>query len=280
MKAKTHIFTVAVLAVLCTFVALAQTELRNSPGPSLLNHQDIALAGISQVYVVIVQIPLRHNDHSLFSHKLKAVIASKLKEAGIDVADSNVTDPNILKVLKRRFESIENLEWRRADIPELRVNMHALDIEEHNSRVFYIQTSLARNCFCEQTKCSIKADVWKSEPAIQIIAADRITEKVTEIVLHQTDAFITCWSAAGNIGNQPAGAKDIKTQSKPDSAGDKKAAVQQTAGANFVASKNSRVFHKPDCPFAELILPENLVTYKTRDDAMKAGKRPCKRCKP
>lgn len=48
--------------------------------------------------------------------------------------------------------------------------------------------------------------------------------------------------------------------------------------SDWVASKNSDVFHKSTCPFVALINQENVVTFPTRDSAVSAGHRPCKRC--
>ena len=48
----------------------------------------------------------------------------------------------------------------------------------------------------------------------------------------------------------------------------------------FVASRSSRVFHTSDCRWAKRIKPENLVVYNSKDEAIKAGKRPCKVCNP
>ncbi len=62
-------------------------------------------------------------------------------------------------------------------------------------------------------------------------------------------------------------------QTKPD-------ATSAVAGYRYVASKNSKVFHKPECRWATRIMPENLVGYSSKDEAIKAGKRPCKQCKP
>ncbi|OHB62068.1 MAG: hypothetical protein A2167_03565 [Planctomycetes bacterium RBG_13_46_10] len=47
-----------------------------------------------------------------------------------------------------------------------------------------------------------------------------------------------------------------------------------------VASKNSGIFHKPDCRWAKNISPSNLVNYGNRDEAIKDGKKPCGTCKP
>lgn len=283
MKTKTYALIVAAVVAFSTAAAIAQTELATfSDDMLLIAKPNAALADISQLYVVIVQTSPPPDNQSLFFHELKAGIGSKLKEAGIDVADAAVTDPNVTKVLKRRFESIENLEWRRADIPELRVNMHALDIEEHNSRVFSIQTSLAKKvCLSEQPKRHIKADVWKTDLTMKIILTEQMLQKVSDIIFEQTDAFITAYLIANNSNTLPAKANSTKPLSgKPDTPRDQRTQKQDTVEVNFVASKKSKVFHKPDCPFARRISPENLVTYKTRDEAINAGKRPCKRCKP
>ena len=50
--------------------------------------------------------------------------------------------------------------------------------------------------------------------------------------------------------------------------------------AAYVASVNREPFHKPSCRWAEKISDKNLQTFQTRDEAIKAGHRPCKVCKP
>jgi 2-keto-myo-inositol isomerase len=58
------------------------------------------------------------------------------------------------------------------------------------------------------------------------------------------------------------------------------AAKSAVAEYKFVASRSSRVFHKSDCRWAKRIKPDNLVVYNSKDEAIKAGKRPCKVCNP
>ena len=48
----------------------------------------------------------------------------------------------------------------------------------------------------------------------------------------------------------------------------------------YVASTKREPFHKPSCEWAKKISRTNLESYKTRDEAIKAGHRPCKVCKP
>jgi methylphosphotriester-DNA--protein-cysteine methyltransferase len=50
--------------------------------------------------------------------------------------------------------------------------------------------------------------------------------------------------------------------------------------AEFWASKKSNRYHYPDCKWAQRIKPENLVKFKTPEEAVKAGYKPCKVCKP
>ena len=48
----------------------------------------------------------------------------------------------------------------------------------------------------------------------------------------------------------------------------------------YVASVNSEVFHQPNCRYAQRIKQNNLVGFKSREDAVNSGRRPCKVCKP
>ena len=57
-------------------------------------------------------------------------------------------------------------------------------------------------------------------------------------------------------------------------------AASTTPEAGFIASKTSSVFHKSDCRWAQNISTDNLVSYRNRDEAVGAGKRPCKLCNP
>ncbi len=48
----------------------------------------------------------------------------------------------------------------------------------------------------------------------------------------------------------------------------------------YVASAIREPFHRPDCKWAHRISPANLQTFKTREEAIKAGHWPCKVCRP
>ena len=48
----------------------------------------------------------------------------------------------------------------------------------------------------------------------------------------------------------------------------------------YAASKKSEVFHYITCSYVSKIKPENLILFKTREQAIASGRRPCKKCKP
>jgi len=48
----------------------------------------------------------------------------------------------------------------------------------------------------------------------------------------------------------------------------------------YVASKNSNIFHKPDCKWVKKISPKNLIGFKSREEAIRSGRRACKNCRP
>lgn len=52
------------------------------------------------------------------------------------------------------------------------------------------------------------------------------------------------------------------------------------AKQEYWASAKSNKFHCPYCQWAKKISPANLIVFKSRDEALKAGYVPCKVCKP
>lgn len=53
-----------------------------------------------------------------------------------------------------------------------------------------------------------------------------------------------------------------------------------TSEAVYVASKNSKVFHRPGCRYAKIVTAENLVRFDSKGAAVQTGRRPCKTCNP
>jgi len=56
--------------------------------------------------------------------------------------------------------------------------------------------------------------------------------------------------------------------------------VAPAAPPALAGSTRSPVFHKASCPSLAAIVEANLVSYASREEAIKAGKRPCPKCQP
>lgn len=54
----------------------------------------------------------------------------------------------------------------------------------------------------------------------------------------------------------------------------------QEAEDGFIASRTSRVFHRPTCSHARRLDTTKAITFNTRAEAEQNGRRPCKTCKP
>ena len=78
--------------------------------------------------------------------------------------------------------------------------------------------------------------------------------------------WYTAWVNAGKP-KLPAGPIDVTDEPEPDK-------------PPYVASINSDVFHWRGCPYAQRIKKSNLIWFWRREEAIKSGRRPCKRCQP
>jgi len=153
-----------------------------------------------------------------------------------------------------------------------------LKLEDSRRYIFRVQTSLARAVYlAKDSSWSIKADVWKTKPVMQAASAQDTPPAVTNLVLQQVEAFICAYRVANSQPDRSADANDTSAVSVTTS---RPSIKQVMAEYEYVASKNSEVFHKPDCRWAKKISPKNLVSYKGREKAIEDGKRPCRTCKP
>jgi hypothetical protein len=160
---------------------------------------------------------------------------------------------------------------RSDDKPLLRVNVRIVDLDNDMS-VCFVQTCLTRIvCLPEDCSASFKAVVWETPPFVETLHRSALRTALEKIVSDQAKSF-----AHSYIMSNP------RLLSDADESRTSRGAVEQPeqAQSTFVASKNSQVFHKPGCPFAQKIASKNLVNYSSRDGAIAAGKRPCKSCNP
>ena len=258
MKAGKYCFILVVFAGILRFSSLCDAELLQSDQSGVIAQPNPALTGINAIFVAIDAQGIDPNNSAWIHEHLDWKLIDSLQKSDITVNPS----------MGGNFR----------DSATLRVTLNWLNLQSSQRRVFHSQISLERMVFLpRQPDLYFGADVWKSKPVMQAVLVEEMPDKVTDVVLEQVEAFIHTYLASNPPNKQPADANDIsivlKEQAKP-------IAKSTPAKYEYVASKNSQVFHKPGCRWAENISENNLVRYDSREEAIKAGKRPCKSCKP
>jgi hypothetical protein len=274
MKTKGYYLCLGVvIAVLCV-PALSLTELSPALSKPFFNGRlNPALTGIERLYV-------EFSSDTRVSHlaitdlqDIHQKVERRLEKANIKIISRPFLD-------SRPVSSLTDVQPSR--IAKLRIDTSTLRIEDSQQYVFRIQTLLVREVYLLGDRpLPLKADVWKAEPVMQAVSLKDMPAKVTNVVLGQVEGFIRAYEAAHSQGRRPSDAGRSETDSL--TAAEKQiepAAKPAEAGYKYVASRNSRVFHKPGCRSAKRIKPENLIGYNSREEVIKAGKRPCKVCNP
>lgn len=255
---KYHLILGVITGILCA-AALGQIESPRPDEPILVAPANPALAGIKQLDVVIAIRCADPNRISLDSKSLKAEVERRLDKAGIKI-----------------FVPKEGVSYKPVISSDLKVSIEVLNLPDSQQCVFRIQTLLSRPVrLDEQSGWLFKADVWTTEPVMQTGLLQDISGKVSEAALAQVDAFIQAYHITNSAGTRlsdanatlPKGLSEIPL-------------VKSAVEYKYVASKNSEVFHTSNCRLAKRILPENMTGYSSKEEAINAGKRPCKICKP
>jgi hypothetical protein len=263
MKIKTYYFILTIAAgFFCTAIPCRAEPALSEEKPLSINPPHPAFAGMDKLYLVVLQYSDWPDKDSHFFKQLEADIKEKLRRSGIEL--DIPTAANILT------------------IPELRIYINSLKLEDSQQCVFQIRMALARAvCLKDEQNPVFKADIWQSIPSMQAVPAENMTAEFSDAVLEQVEGFIKIYKATNPDGIKPTDAVVNETSSLINPAEQTEKEVNLTAAEfSYVASNSSNIFHKPDCRWAQNISKENLIKYKSREEAIKAGKRPCKTCNP
>ena len=230
--------------------------------PYLLCPANPVLAGLGKLSVAVLPPDAEPNKNGLVWKDLQAKVENKLNDSGIKTIA--VTTGELL------------------DIPELRVVVEMLKLENSRQYVFRVQTSLVAKVSLRKGPLQfIKADVWKVSPGLQVVSVENAADGLTRGVLKQIEAFINAYHVANTPAQSSSAPGTAETAESTAQKQQLNAPPRQTVTEyRYVASKNSKVFHKPQCGSARAIKSANIVGYNSTDEAIKAGKRACKRCKP
>ena len=262
MKIKTLYLILVIAAGFFCAAASDRIEPPSGAKPLLIDSPHPAFAGIDKLHIVIWRFGSMKEKDETFIKQLEADVKEKLRLAGIEL-DTKPAE-NILI------------------IPELRIYINVLSLQDSQQCVFRVRTALARAvCLKDEQNPVFKADLWQTLPAMQAATEQEMPDKVTNIVMEQVDAFISIYKATRITGIRSKDTGTSENVISENPAGQVEKDVNPAVPEyNYVASESSNIFHKPDCRWAQNISKENLIKYKSREEAVKAGKRPCKTCNP
>jgi len=234
-------------------------DLSPSADTTLLIATDRALAGVEQFRVDLVTQDAAQVEKLIDLPKLRAQIATRFDEAGIKHSDDEA-----------------------GMHPRLVVQIEGVPVPQCKQYVCRVQTSVSRVVTCPGPReLQIEAEVWRLRPMMKVAAASDAGKMITEAALMQVEAFIGTYKATRKLQDRAKAAEPNMPGSASVGQSDpSQQNLQAVSQFPFVASKSGLVFHRPDCRWAQNISDENRLGYKTRDEAMQSGKRPCKSCKP
>lgn len=259
MTARRYFLVMALLVGLWADRAIAQTKAIPAEPEALLIAGNEVLAGIEQLCAVMAAHETQLAGQLVDLPGLRAQVIERLTGAGI-----------------------AHIDCKTGLTPRLVVSIEAIAVADCGQYVYRVQTSLNRVVtFSNHRDLSVQAAVWRLRPTMKVVAQAQASEALAASVLTQVEAFIGAYQAAIRLrprsGDAEGGTSAAEAVSQQ---GDKVTADHPITRYSFVASKNSAVFHRPECRWAQSISERNLVGYKTRDEAIEAGKRPCKSCQP
>jgi hypothetical protein len=271
MKIRKIFLFVFIVAAIAAFSVQAQKEMpRHEDEPLLIDRINPTLEGIEEFYVLIEAHRSMPDEGGLDWKKLDARVKEKFEKENMKVTFIKDT-PNMVSILPQSMTG---------DLSALIVFVDLLRLEESQMYVYHIRTSLKKKAYLSKDDSSfIKVGVWETGREMEAVSFQDMPSKVTDVVFGQVDAFIRAYKTAN-----PANGKISDTENKIVMNVSEEQAESNvdnaTAGYSYVASRNSSVFHKSDCRWAQNISEDNRVTYSSREEAIKAGKRPCKLCNP
>jgi hypothetical protein len=279
MKARRVYSCALVLSFLVCSLAYSQlpAEVAEAAGPVV----NTGLTGVDEVYVRVVAD--RVTEINL--EQLESEIGRRLTENGLKVVPADVSaiddeqKQKIKEMMAEQGPAAKNLRIYSVRVPELIVRVSVLQGNESGPCVYHIQTSFAREVYLRGSRTRMKAEVWRIDVPIGIADADKCEAAIKAGATGQVDTFIAEWKRA-SANKMRVGAEEAGSDAATSVAEGENEQTGQTVQYEYVASKNSKVFHKRDCQAAARISSENLIGFKTRDEAIQSGRRPCKICNP
>ena len=223
-----------------------------------LNPRQASLRGANVMTVDLV-CSKGVKDTDLNQQDIRENIVQQLEQAGIKILPGQLwgTAPGRcrLKVLVKVYKPSD------------------LDTFIYNLKVYFVQTVALERI----PEAKIDAVTWELA-WLAHGSKNRLTEAVPTNLKIMTDNFIRDYNLANPQDSELSGNSESNIVPITSPQGQIRSGV--AARYRYVSSKNSKVFHSPQCRSVKRIKPENLVGYNSKEELIQAGKRPCKVCKP
>ena len=249
MNAKRTLIFSAVFFTLTYSSAMAATIIQT--GPHLENIDNISLT---------IEYPKKApvlKEH--YWDGLKAQFEQKLRKANLNVSSA---------------EKVSS----KTDV-RLIVRIELLKVPDANLFAVRLETVMARQMLLTTGSDQVFIiPIPLGGHGIRFVSEKDLSDVIENVASRHIDQFLRNYQATKSWqAKKAAQARPADTKPNPSTA-----TLDQTQKAKYayIASKSRKVFHKSDCRWAKRIKPENLVGYNSRNEAIKAGKRPCKICKP
>jgi hypothetical protein len=259
MKGETMVVHACFVAILIGAAAGKAADTPPSRKPDVLVAKSQALIDMQQVCVILAAPETGPVEPWIEIAKLKAQVVEKLSAGGIKAAEKET-----------------------GRVPKLVVQIEGIVIPDSDTYAYRVQTSLSRLVTVPARKdMEFEAHVWQTVPVMQAVAKADAGNAIAAAVMTQAEAFVSACKAARGLPDLAEAAKQKKSASEPlNTAPPGEQNLQAASAYPFIASKSGSVFHRPGCRWAQNITGGNLVGYKSREEAVQAGKRPCKSCQP
>lgn len=185
------------------------------------------------------------------------------------------TDGRLQNVLQQGYAA------RYLNVPVLRININRIVISQNELPIYLISTVFSVEIFSAGNVVStMQIDAWSRTETIRPSNVNSEYDAVLSVLLKHAELFAKDAGRANPVsGANVSSGNEALVTSEPV-----KEVVAEEAEPvkpiEYVGSKNSKVFHKSDCPWVQRILPANLIRYASREEAIAAEKKPCKKCKP
>jgi hypothetical protein len=246
------------IAVLLGFSSGEAGESPGTPAGTLVA-ADPALENVGQLAVVLAIGDAGQVEPGIDAARLRGEVVKKLSAAGIRLVENEAAlDPRLI------------LHLESTTVPGVDVC------------VCRVQAALDRVVTIPGRKLvQVRAQVWRARPGRETVARAEAGKVIAAAALAQVEAFVAaCRAARGPV--RPA-LPDQPQAPAPESSLGEQPRVEGLGvvpGDVCVASKGGSVFHRPTCRLARRIAAGNLIRYRSRQEALQAGLRPCKSCEP